>query len=288
MNNTVLWLPRTHGLGMRHILKEKEARALWNSTGTFCCTKLWQSEEAQTGNDLFLRGGREIDTKQDRLCCHGDVGTAPQWTNSAGREELLRVSQQKGQYSTQVQRWEIPKFFWEKKKVKKNEAWVDRHWMPKPITYYICKLLLWEKSLSTWYPTMRIQLISRRLQDSMRWAICLLALATFLNLCTHTGADGGMRAGLRNNLGNAHIWLSSSWWPITDSFMKRGFILAHGLRVNSILVEKAWTQDPVHGQGSKLWDYCSHLGKSGSRERRTLALVFPFSFSLGWKSAAHI
>lgn len=196
---------------------------------------------------------------------------------------------QKGQYSTQVQRWETPKSFWEKKKSEKKWS-LGRQALNAKNNYllHMQVIALGKKSLSTWYSTMRIQLISRRLQDSMRWAICLLALATFLSLCTPTGADGGMRAGLRNNLGNAHIWLSSSWWPITDSFMKRGFILAHGLRVNSILVEKAWTQDPVHGQGSKLWDYCSHLGKSGSRERRTLALIFPFSFSLGWKSAAHI
>lgn len=105
---------------MRHILKEKEARALWNSTGTFCCTKLWQSEEAQTGNDLFLRGGREIDTKQDWLCCHGDVGTAPQWTNSAGREELLGgISGRKDsiQHKHRDGRYQRPS---EKKKVKKN------------------------------------------------------------------------------------------------------------------------------------------------------------------------
>lgn len=112
---------------MRHILKEKEARALWNSTGTFCCTKLWQSEEAQTGNDLFLRGGREIDTKQDRLCCHGDVGTAPQWTNSAGREELLRVSQaERTIFNTSTEMGDT-KVLLRKKKVKKNEAWVYRH-----------------------------------------------------------------------------------------------------------------------------------------------------------------
>ena len=72
-----------------HVTRERRGLSSVGQSGMFCCTKLCESEEAQTGNDLFWWEGvgREIIAEEEWLYWPSDMGTGLKWQASIHHAE---------------------------------------------------------------------------------------------------------------------------------------------------------------------------------------------------------